>query len=404
MKKIFILILVIGFISQSCNIVKFLHLMSTGKTDSKVYDEEIEFTLISGIIILKIQINGKEYDFVLDTGAPNVISSELARELNLKSKCKIKTEDSQGNEDDMEFTKLDHITIGGITYFDQGTAIFDFINHPELSCLEIDGIIGANLMKESIWQIDMVNTKIRITNDMENLKISRNVQIIKFSEQLSHSPQVAITSKGIVFEDVAFDYGSNSGFTLCDTRISDVINKIEQPVLKVYGMTSKGAFGGKNDTLYTLLTDNVYVEGIRFKNQIIDIKRTGRSTLGTEFLKNYITTLDWSEKKIYLEKQPDENLNIATEINSFGFGVGLDSNKLVVISVYENSPATKAGISLGDQVIAVNEYDLLIVEEDEYCNIVRQGIVSDTIDEISLTYINKLGESKEVSLKRKRLL
>jgi hypothetical protein len=55
-----------------------------GKIQSKQYYEEIDFELLHDKIVLPVTINNKVYKFLLDTGAPNVISERLIKEIKSK--------------------------------------------------------------------------------------------------------------------------------------------------------------------------------------------------------------------------------------------------------------------------------------------------------------------------------
>ena len=67
----------------SCNIFKTIHLLKQGRIAPQHFKEEIPFEFRAGIIIIKVQIEGKIYDFIFDSGATNAVSLELSKELNL---------------------------------------------------------------------------------------------------------------------------------------------------------------------------------------------------------------------------------------------------------------------------------------------------------------------------------
>ena len=119
-----------------------------------MFNAKIPFEYRLGLIILKVDIAGKEYDFVLDTGAPNVISKELAQKLGLNNVSEQKVGDSQGEYSNLGFTTIEKVTIGGIHFLNTGAAIADLELSKEVGCLKIDGLIGSNLMKKAIWKFD----------------------------------------------------------------------------------------------------------------------------------------------------------------------------------------------------------------------------------------------------------
>ena len=128
--------------------------MKQGKVEQPHFKVEVPFEMKLGLIIIPAKVNGKEYDFILDTGAPNVITTEAAQELNLVQTSKSKATDSQGKKEDLGFLSLESVEIGGINFKNTGTAVADFSASPTLSCFQSSGLIGSNLMRNAIWQFD----------------------------------------------------------------------------------------------------------------------------------------------------------------------------------------------------------------------------------------------------------
>lgn len=71
-KNLFLIVIILTtkVFSQNIN-------MNIGATKSKNYYQEITFEFIKNKIIIPVEIDGKTYKFLLDTGAPNMISKEI---------------------------------------------------------------------------------------------------------------------------------------------------------------------------------------------------------------------------------------------------------------------------------------------------------------------------------------
>ena len=78
-KKIIIALLILPLLSCSHLILK------SGKIEMKETHIKIPFEYSLGLPIIQVSINGKSYDFLFDTGAINIISEEMASELNVKT-------------------------------------------------------------------------------------------------------------------------------------------------------------------------------------------------------------------------------------------------------------------------------------------------------------------------------
>ena len=56
--------------------------------------------------------------------------------------------------EELEYVLLPKVTVGCVDFLNTGAAIADLKRSSVIACLNVDGIIGANLMQKAIWQID----------------------------------------------------------------------------------------------------------------------------------------------------------------------------------------------------------------------------------------------------------
>ncbi|MGY0407733.1 MAG: aspartyl protease family protein [Polaribacter sp.] len=75
----FVLILFYG-----CATSKSYKYLLLGNTIEKNFKSSFPFEYKSGFIVIKVGIDNKVFNFILDTGSSNVISKELATKLNVK--------------------------------------------------------------------------------------------------------------------------------------------------------------------------------------------------------------------------------------------------------------------------------------------------------------------------------
>ena len=169
MKKLqvlFLLLILNNAIAQNINLNK-------GETETENYFTDVNFEFVNGKIIIPVVINNITYRFLLDTGAPNLISKKLATMLSPKFQNKIDVSDANENKSSMNIVELPNLTIGTITFKntvalsseDEKILVFD--------CFNIDGFIGSNLLRNSIIQIDVNKKNLTITNDIKNFKLNK---------------------------------------------------------------------------------------------------------------------------------------------------------------------------------------------------------------------------------------
>ena len=381
MKKILALSVVIAFLC-SCNIFKALHLMNQGTVSTTDFLEKVPIEFVNHMLIIPVSIGGTQYKFILDTGAPTVLSKEIADKQNLKTTCEIKSADAYKNKSSMNFTNAGDINIGNLKFINQGAAIYDFSTNKEISCFPFNSIVGANLMKSAIWQINLKDQIINITNDISKLKIADNAIKFKFHVMPSGTPVADVSVDGIQVNNVTLDYGSGSGIDLVSEKLINKIHTDKSKFTRIFGIVGMGLYGGKSDTTY-IFNNEASVEENKLGSQKISVRRTGLSTIGTQIWKNYIVTFDWKTKTAYMEKIASE---VPDNISTFGFTAALTDGKFMVTSITEKSSAVENGIAIGDQIISVNDKDYSSVTHDDYCNYITNGMVAKDIKTVEISF------------------
>ena len=344
-----------------------IKLMSKGEIEQQQFISEIPFDDKMGLIILKVTISGEEYDFLYDTGAPNVISKELAAKLNIKPYVSNKTSDSQGNKEDLEYLLLPKITIGCVDFLNTGAAVADLKRSSVIACLDVDGIIGANLMRKAIWQIDYENKLLRVSNTMSSFKIEDGERI-PFTEKFTGTPISDINVNGAIEKNVTIDTGSNGGFSLSVKTYREAKDSLAPVVIGV-GTTTSGIYGvGEVDTNYYTTFPLISIGNVELKNQMVDFNKGNSLTLGNTFFENYLVTYNWPEKEILLTNKKEHD---NSSFNSFGFNYFMNDDKLFVSFLIEGSEADQKGIKRGDQIIALNGVDYSEMTQDKWCEILH---------------------------------
>ncbi len=365
--KITALIFLLLLVLSSCKSVKMIKLMSKGEIEQQQFISEIPFDDKMGLIILKVTISGEEYDFLYDTGAPNVISKELAAKLNIKPYVSNKTSDSQGNKEDLEYLLLPKITIGCVDFLNTGAAVADLKRSSVIACLDVDGIIGANLMRKAIWQIDYENKLLRVSNTMSSFKIEDGERI-PFTEKFTGTPISDINVNGAIEKNVTIDTGSNGGFSLSVKTYREAKDSLAPVVIGV-GTTTSGIYGvGEVDTNYYTTFPLISIGNVELKNQMVDFNKGNSLTLGNTFFENYLVTYNWPEKEILLTNKKEHD---NSSFNSFGFNYFMNDDKLFVSFLIEGSEADQKGIKRGDQIIALNGVDYSEMTQDKWCEILH---------------------------------
>jgi len=234
--------------------------MRLGSVSSADFFEKVPIEFIDREVILPVTINGANYKFILDTGAPTVLSKNTADTLKLRPIFYLTSSDVHKNKSTLPFTKADEICIGKLKFINQGAAIYDFSRNKEISCSPYSSIIGANLMISAIWQINIKDKVIYITNDIKKLNIPKSAIKFGFMETTSETPIINVSIDSININHVTLDYGSGSGIDLISEKLIAKIHAEKKNFVRTFGYNSVGLFGGKNDTTY-IVKDSAAVGG-----------------------------------------------------------------------------------------------------------------------------------------------
>jgi len=391
-------ILTFFLLFASCNIIKTIKILKKGTVGQKNYREQVSFETRAGLIVVKVTINGKEHNFIYDSGATNCVTKELAKELNLKPIVDQTATDSEGKTGGIQFAMIDEIKLGKISFLNTAAAIIDLNAIPELACLHVDGLIGANLMRKALWQIDYAKQTIVFASHIDSLHVPANAFSFSFSPMISGTPVIEVEVDGIKSTGNIFDTGSTGEITLSASAFKTIRKKDPNfKFLRGIGSSSAGLYGKGNDTNYLAKVDMLKMGTLSLANHTIEFKRKD-GNLGSAFFKDYIVTLDWHQKKIWFVPQPKTEQQWET----FGFSVSKDNTKLVVSYLIENSPATIAGIKLGDEVVSVNGESYENIAGEVYCDLLMKQ--SSWKKEIKLQMVIRSGGvEKTIALEKKNL-
>ncbi len=362
-------VLIVLLTISACSSSKVYLLMGDGEVAQANYKVVVPFEMRLGLIILKVKIQGEEYDFLFDTGAPNVVTKELARILELKSVGRNTTKGSQGHREKVDYACIDTLSIGGIEYLQTGAGIMDFNKSTEISCMDLDGILGANSMRHSIWQIDYQKQVIILTSHIDSLTFIDKLDTIPFTTKATGTPVIDITIGNIVQHNVTLDLGSGGHIDLSHKMYTEVLKqKPEMPHNYAFGNSSSGIYGvGAPDTINYFKPDSIQFGSIELHHQICHASVTKTSsTLGTRFFENYIITLDWNENHVILEKVTDYD---HSEMKNLGYNKRLYDGKLKVATIFNGSEAAKK-LQLFDYIIQEDSVSYTHIKKSDYCKMI----------------------------------
>ena len=368
--------------------------LNIGETKSVNYFEESDFEFIKDKIIVPVEIQGLTYKFILDTGAPNIISQEINELINPKLLKTIPITDASGKKENLNVVSVEKLKFGNITFENTATLVYDLNSNPIFQCFGIDGFIGSNMLRNSIVQIDLEQKKIRLTDDNKKLSlINKNSSKIELiGSQSSPYLWIKIKGKDDGKEQVLIDTGMGGLYNISH-RNYNVFEKekIFNVIGESEGASSVSLFGDVplNNHL-RLHLPLLKINGLKIENCLTNTTNDNNSKIGSQLLKYGVMTIDFKNKRFYLNPL-SEKVNI--EKPEFNFSKTLKNGKLIVGFVWDNE--LKKKISYGDEILEING------EKIEICDLITKESIFEKEKTLKLKIKPKNGEIFELVVNKK---
>jgi Aspartyl protease len=351
------------FIWSSCSQMKVAKLYRVEHLQQSDYQSVIPMQRVRNHIVVKVKIDDSEYDFLLDSGAMTCLSKELAQKLQLKTLAKQKITDSMGKSKKLGYSQLPKISVGKVNFYDIAVVISDFSQIQENSCLTISGIVGANMMNKSIWQIDYRNEQISITDHQDSLPTLRGQKIIPFSVSQQGTPKFKVFDHDKIASDFVLDLGSGGGVSFPKKSFPKITTLQVIKTMSIGG----GIFGQALDTSRMMFLPNMSIgTDANFEHQIVEYRSTlPYGLLGNKFLQDYLVTIDWRSQRLILS---DFQLK-KDSYDTFGFSPSFKNGMVKITSIYEKIDNKPNLLQIGDRILRLNTQDCSHFSKADFCNL-----------------------------------
>ncbi|MDY0929693.1 aspartyl protease family protein [Chryseobacterium sp. CFBP8996] len=345
----------------------------------------IPFEYIDGKIIIDVDIKNKKHNFIFDTGALTIISSELKGSLNeKKSNLVFNAIDANNAKSKMELFSTNDLKLAELKFTNINFSFADISWMDSRACKKISGIFGANMMNNKVWRIDF-KTKTIIISDKVIESSARSVSISFSEENFTHVPTINVNIRKQNF-NVVFDTGSGSGFTL-DSKSYQLVK--DSSFLTFEGLLSQ-SLNSVSKGERELDVMEVGVDNKVLSNQIVDTSSDSRNLVGTRFMENFLIDLDFVNKKVILNPTGK-----TAEYNSFGIAFAPVENHLIIVNKLKIPQLSE--LNVADKIIKINNINVSKINAEKFCEVKK---LIDNSSEITIQ--NESG--KEFKLEKKNIL
>ena len=341
-------------------------LVTQGNVAAKNYFVEIPFGYESRHLFIDVEINNKTYNFLFDTGFDmSVADKSILEDIEFKSGSKAKTTGSSFEKTRVVYGTTPKISIGQVEFKSIGIGLMDleFINESCRYSRHVDGVIGANLLRKSNWQIDYEKLVIRFSDKTSALKRSENAVVLDMISKGWGSTLLDIQIADLTTK-FKFDTGSSGKLTIGPDFLEAL--KAQNNNLQ-YATSTRGNELTKNESYqnHMVLIDSIAVGSIALTNQIISLEKDVSSLLGNQFLENYLVTIDWKNNKLYLDPVKQvQNDTLST--HGLILSPNLSSNQIEIVGMYDTK--VDYDVKVGSKISAINGQDVSNFTTSELCD------------------------------------
>jgi hypothetical protein len=346
-------------LSIACKAQRFT--FNLGGTSSKAYYEEIPYEAVDGAIFIYPEINGKKRKFFFDTGAPTQIDSALFYELHLAVTSRTDITDANGAKDSMNVVSVPEIKLDSISFKQIPALIAD---NDIYKCWQVDGVIGSNLIRNSIVRINSKKHVIILTNQLKMLPVNKKKRATMLTDPIQSFPFVVVWLKGKTTLLAGFDTGDDKFFIMTenDMKRFNAINTFEK-VSSGFGSGHLSLFGfQKSDTTYRLKFKQLTIGGYLFNNVTTETNKSDLTRIGAKMLDYGIVTLDFIHHSFYFEPDSDQ---INLDEKRWPVQVIISGNKLIAGIIWDSY---KDKINPGQQIVAVDDTPCLSADLCDWIN------------------------------------
>ena len=303
------------------------------KLMENIKSETIPFQFIKNLVVIPVQLNGREMNFIVDSGLrETILFSQFNEAIDHKTLKEIKLKGLGNNEEGTigYYSSGNILSIGKYFYSDKTPIIIiQDQNFDLFSRLGIDvhGIIGYEFFRNYPVKIDYSKEKITIYKSILNVKKINKYESDNLEISAEKKPFLNINfyhHQEYNNQKMLIDIGNSDGLWLFKKEIND----LRLPNNVFYDELGKGFNGiisGERGTVNRVNIGKYEFEQplIAIPNpesiQFINVKNNRKGSVGNEILRRFTLILDYNNAKIYYK--PNKNFDDAFHYNRSGLTI-----------------------------------------------------------------------------------
>lgn len=301
-------------------------------------------------IIVSATVNNETYRFLFDTGGYNMLNKDIAAGNKLMPFTEQMLNSSNGIIKPSGIVSLPNLGMGGLDFMNASAYTIDLSNPGKLNCMVNGGIIGSSVIKKCVWQIDYTRKTIIMTNALSNINLGKDAIKVPVHFNMYNQPYVLMRINGKQ-EMIMFDTGCSYPLWLSSREVAQV--KETSACHATINGSSIETHNGSTRADLSVMGIDATMASLNFSQVPAYYQDSDNylSLLGNPLIKDYIVTLNFPERELYLEPIKKGHQN---GWKSYGITFGFKDNGYIIESAVQGSTAEKAGLLPGTPITSIN--------------------------------------------------
>lgn len=363
----------------------------------KDYYTEIAYEFINEKIIIPVEIEGEQYRFLFDTGAPNFITNNLYNRIKTNFIKPILVSDASNKKDSLRIVAIPQVSIGDVPFKNTSAIVTNKHSNFLFDCFKIDGIIGSNLVQRSIVQILPITQTLILTDQKDKLSLDKknSTKLKLYFYEKKPFIEIQLKGKQKGKDQVLLDTGMKGLYSLSNRNLK-VFEKRDIMIKKQTseGIMGTGFLGAEKRTKYhRIVIPEIKINNTSFKNVTVETTNSLNSRVGNELLKYGTITIDFKNGKFYYNSFKKI---VDIPVKNHGFNATLIDHKLVVGIIWDEN--LKSKMNFGDEILEVNGVDTRKIDR---CDLITKRSMFGSQEKLTLTILKNNGETEKIVTEKK---
>jgi Aspartyl protease/PDZ domain len=311
-----------------------------------------------GVIVIEAKLNNitTKLNFLLDTGSGGIsLDSATCEEFNITLRKTDTLVSGIGGTKNVSYAFNQTLTTGTLKTDSLNFYVNDYSLLSSVYGEKIDGIIGYSFLSRYILDINFDSSYIQIYSPGK-FKYEDGGTMFNptFTRLIAHN--VGLKDKIKLNTNLYFDSGAGLCLLLTESFLKDnnlLLSRRKPVVTQVQGL------GGKKPMRLTVIK-RLQVGPYIFRNVPTDLYNDEENItsypytsglLGNDILRRFNMTLNYLAREIYLK--PNSNFDAPFDYAYTGMTLYYYDKKIIIDDIVPKSPAEKAGLKNGDEIICV---------------------------------------------------